>query len=271
MLIRAILSMNRDSLIIVGVVAIVVIVLGSAYMAISKGVAPSLLGKVASSSGHGGTSTTAVSTSGGKTQTKTGVGKGPSFSSLFLKKGEFSVTYDLYENLKKEGTASMYVKGTRNRFDLSTPQGRYISIRNGTSSYIICFKQAQQNWQCFKVKEGQYPSSQEGNKPQVNDPVREGQSFKSPVYNGTRKYAGKICYCYYVKKQERMKVHGSEKMGLAYIEICITSDGIPGYFLSLWKSSDGKDVIRYEGIARTISYSVSANVFNPPVQPKSFP
>ncbi len=265
--------MNRDSLIVVGVIVIVAIVLGSAYMAISRGVAPSLLGTMTSSSEHGGSSGsyTATSAGGGKTQTKTSAVKGPSFSSLFLKRGEFSVTYDLYENLKKEGTASIYVKGAKkSRFDLSMPQGQYITIRNSTS-YIICFKQAQQNWQCFKVKEGQqYPQSQ-GSKPQVNDPVKEGEEFKNPIYNGTRKYAGKTCYCYYVKKQEKMTVHGSQKMGSAYIEICITSDGIPGYFLSLWKSSDGKDVVRYEGVAKTISYSVPENIFNPPVQPRSFP
>ncbi len=262
--------MNKDNLIVIGVIVIVAIVLGSAYMAISRGVAPSLLGTMTSGGEHGGsTYATTTSTSGGKTQTS--VGKGPSFNSIFLKKGEFSVTYDLYENLKKEGTASIYVKGDKkSRFDLSTSQGQYITIRNSTS-YIICFKQAQQSWQCFKVKEGQYPQSQGGGKPQVDDPIKEGEEFKNPIYNGTRKYAGKTCYCYYVKKQEKMTVHGSEKVGSAYIELCLTSDGIPGYFLSLWKSSDGKDVVRYEGVAKTISSTVPENVFNPPAQPKSFP
>ncbi len=263
--------MNRDSLIVVGVIIVVAIVLGSAYITISRGVAPSLLGTMTSGSERGSARTTMTSASGGKTQTKTNAGNGPSFSSLFLKKGKFSATYDLYKNLKKEGTASIYVKRAKeSRFDLSIPQSQYITIRNDTS-YITCFKQAKQSWQCFKAKEGQYPQSQGGGRPQVSDPVKEGEEFKSPIYNGTRKYAGKTCYCYYVKKQKKIMINGSEKMGSAYIEICITSDGVPGYFLSLWNSPSGKDIVRYEGVAKTILYSVPENVFNPPAQPRSLP
>ena len=261
--------MNRDSLVVVGVVLITLIVLGSAYMAVSRGVAPSLLGTESGSGKTAGTTTT--SASGTSTQTKTTTEKAPfEFKSIFLKKKEFSITYDFYENLKKKGTGSLYVKGeTKTRFDYSTSQGQFITIKN-ENAHIFCFKQPNKDWECFQItKEGQYPGQGEGTK--INSPVDEGEEFTNPVYNGTRKYAGKTCYCYYVTRQQKMTVNGKEKAGTATVEICVTSDGIPAYYLFLWKSSDGNDTTRSEGIAKTISYSVPDTVFNPPAEPKSFP
>ncbi len=270
-------TMNRDSLVIVGVVLITLIVLGSAYMAVSRGVAPSLLEKGATGGSKQGTGssqptsgkTTATSTK--KTTTQKTTQKAPfDFKSVFLKKTEFSITYDYYQDLKKKGSGALYVKGAdKRRMDFKFVQGQTILINNGDLT-IYCFKQAQTDWQCFQSKNKKSIEKKMGGK--ANDPVEEGQEeFTKPVYNGTRKYAGKTCYCYYISKSGKATVNGVDKMGTQWIEICVTQDGIPAYYLYLWKSSDGKNTIRTEIIAKTISYSVPDSVFNPPVEPTNLP
>ncbi len=271
--------MNRDSLVIVGVVLITLIVLGSAYMAVSRGVAPSLLEKGTSSGSKQGNTGSTQTTPGktGTTQTKgtttqkTTTQKAPfDFKSVFLKKAEFSITYDYYQDRKKKGSGALYVKGAdKRRMDFKFVQGQTILINEGDLT-IYCFKQAQSDWQCFQSKNKESIEKKMGGK--ANDPVEEGQEeFEKPVYNGTRTYAGKTCYCYYISKSEKATVNGVDKAGTQWIEICVTQDGIPAYYLYLWKSSDGKNTIRTEIIAKTISYSVPDSVFNPPVEPTSLP
>ncbi len=271
--------MNRDSLVIVGVMLITLIVLGSAYTAVSKGVAPSLLEKGTSSGSKQSSTGSSQVTSGktGTTQTKktttqkTTTQKAPfDFKSVFLKKTEFSITYDYYQDMKKKGNGALYVKGDNRRMDFKFVQGQTILINKGDLT-IYCFKQAQSDWQCFQSKNKESIKKKMGGG-RANDPVEEGQEeFDKPVYNGTRTYAGKTCYCYYVSKSAKETVNGVDKAGTQRVEICLTQDGIPAYYLYLWKSSDGKNMIRTEIIAKTISYNVPDTVFNPPVEPTSIP
>ncbi len=273
--------MNRDSLVIVGVVLITLIVLGSAYMAVSRGVAPSLLEKRGSGGSQhqktGASKTTSgkpAGGSGGKTTTRrTTTMKAPfDFKSLFMKKTEFSITYDFYQDRKKKGSGSLYVKGvSKRRVDFKFAQGQTIMITKGDLN-IYCFKQAQSQWQCFQSTNKEAIERRFGGSGKSGDPVEKGQQeFTSPVYNGTRTYAGKTCYCYYVTKSKKVTVNGVDKLGTAWMEICVTRDGIPAYYLFLWKSKDGKSTVRTEMIARTISYSVPDSVFNPPVEPRPLP
>ncbi len=255
--------MSKDTLIVIGVVLIVLVILGSTYLSISRGVAPDLLGESASSK-----TKSASETSGGTT--KTSSQKAPfEFSKIFLKTTSFRVTYDLLENLKKEGSVSLYLKGDKRRFDVSRGKDQAIII-NLPDKTILCTKQEQ--WQCFEIptakpKPGEYEGA-----PPVNDPVSEGKErFKKPVYNGTRKYAGKTCYCYYVTSSENRKISGKNVQGTVTVEICVTSEGIPAYYLNLWKSKDGKTTERYDIIAKTITTTVPDSVFNPPAEPQKLP
>gem|GEM_PF-1262341 len=267
-------------MVIVGVVLITLIVLGSTYMAVSKGVAPSLLERGVSSGSEQG-STGSPQTAPGKTGTtrtkktttsKTTTQKAPfDFKSVFLKKTEFSITYDYYQDRKKKGNGALYVKGDKRRMDFKFAQVQTMVIYT-KDLYIYCFKQAQSDWQCFKSKNIEAIEKKMGGGSKSKDPVKEGQEeFDKPVYNGTRTYAGKTCYCYYISKSEKATVNGVDKPGTQWVEICVTQDGIPAYYLYLWKSSDGKSTIRTEIIAKTISYNVPDSVFNPPVEPTSIP
>lgn len=263
--------MSRDVLIVIGVVLIILVVLGSTYMAVSRGVAPSLLGGEIQESPGGTTVTSGVTTTNtkaGKTTTK----NAPfTFSDIFLKKKEFSITYDYYQDGEKKGSGSFYIKGVdKRRMDFKSSEGQVIVIYKG-NEITYCFKQAQVGWKCYKSTNKAEIERKIGGK-SANDPVEEGQEkFKTPVYNGTRTYAGKRCYCYYVTGSGDEIINGVKKSGTQWVEICVTQDGIPAYYMYLWKSSDGKNKLRTDIIARTISYSVQDNVFNPPAEPAPLP
>ncbi len=239
--------MNRDTLLLLGVAAIVLLVLGSTYTVMYRGVAPSLL--------EGYTQTQQSQ----KTQVqRTQAQEAPfPFKDKFLLTKEFSVNYDVYINKSKEGELSVYLKGEKFRTDFSKGDAQYVVIKSG-NSYIICYKAPQEEWTCLNVsslEEAIQSTGEEGFK----DPVSEGQGLSSPHYNGSRSYAGQKSYCYYVVSEAAG--------GQSVREICITDKGVPVYHLHLERSSDGNVMLRVEAIAKTISYSVQDSVFNPPATP----
>lgn len=276
--------MSRDTLIVVGVLLITLTVLGSAYMAVSRGVAPSLLGggsqgssKPSSSGEVHATSPSSSGPSSGMITTNTEAGKTATqkapfgFSDIFLKKKEFSITYDYYQDGSMEGNGALYVKGIeKRRMDLKFAQGHVVLIYKGNST-IFCFERAQTGWMCYQSTSKAEIEKKTGGE-SAKDPVEEGQEkFKSPIYNGTRTYAGEKCYCYYVVGEGKEIVNGVEKAGTQFVEICVTQDGIPTYYMYLWRSSDRRNEIRTDIIAKTISYTVLDDVFNPPAEPTSLP
>lgn len=239
--------MNRDNLLMLGVAVIVLLVLGSTYTVMYRGVAPSLLE---------GYTRTQQSQQTKKQQTQ--VQASPfSFEDKFLSVKEFSVNYDVYVNKSKEGELAVYLKGNRSRTDFSKGDAQYVMIASG-NSFTICFRISQGEWTCLNADslEGAIQSTGEES---FRDPVSEGRSFNSPSYNGSRTYAGQKSYCYYVE--------GETAHGRSVNEICITDRGIPVYYLHLGELSDGNVTFRLDIVAKTISYSVQDSVFNPPAAP----
>jgi hypothetical protein len=239
--------MDRDTLLLMGVIVIVLIVLGSAYTVMYRGVAPSLLG----------TYTEAQKTQQASQTQTTGTQAAPfSFGDRFLSIREFSVNYDLEVNMSKIGKLSVYLKGDKYRLDLSMENIQYTIIRSGNSN-VVCSKPAGEDWSCLQsgsVEEAIQSTGEEN----LRDPVGEGSKLGSPSYNGSRNYAGQKGYCYYAK----------ETSGELEVlrEVCITDKGVPVYYLYMEKTNN---IItkRIEAIAKTISSSVQDNVFNPPAAP----
>jgi hypothetical protein len=236
--------MDRDTLLLMGVIVIVLIVLGSTYTVMYRGVAPSLLGTY--------TETRQQS----KTQvTQTQAAPFP-FGDRFLSIKEFSVNYDLKVNESKIGELSAYLKGDKYRLDLSMESIQYAIIRSGNSS-VVCSKAAGEDWSCLQsgsIEEAIQSTGEEN----LRDPVGEGSKLRSPSYNGSRNYAGQKSYCYYAR----------ETSGELEVlrEICITDKGVPLYYLYIEKTNNIV-IKRIEAIAKTISPSVQDNVFNPPAAP----
>ncbi len=238
--------MDRDTLLLIGVVVIVLIVLGSVYTVMYRGVAPSLLG----------TYTEAQKTQQASQQA-TQTQEAPfSFGDRFLSTREFSVNYDLKVDTNKVGELSVYLKGDKYRLDLSTENAQYVIIRSGNSN-VVCSKAAGEDWLCLQsgsVEEAIQSTGEEN----LRDPVGEGSGLSSPSYNGSRNYAGQKSYCYYAR----------ETSGELEVlrEICITDRGVPVYYLYMERANN---IItkRVEAIAKTISSSVQDNVFNPPAAP----
>ncbi len=262
--------MNKDMLVVLGVVIIVVGILGYFYYNVSKGVAPSLLKEERVQTGQAG-----QSSGGGKKVTKTTTGQStgssssgspPDFASLFLKTREFKATYDYYVGKTKKGQITYYIKGDKRRMDVSTDQGKIISIHL-KDKMIFCMKQKENSqWLCYSLNAGQKPPQQQGQGGSAEDPVEVSQEkFTKPVYNGTRKIAGKTCHCYYVKTTETQQ---GKNYKVTY-EICVTTDGIFAYFY--YKAMIGNQASVYWMILRSYSTKVSDIAFNPPAQPQEFP
>lgn len=245
--------MNRDTLLLLGVTVIVLLVLGSMYTVMYRGVAPSLLGSYTQTQQLGQTQQS------GKTQTQqTGTQGAPfPFKDKFLSMKEFYVNYDVHMNKSKEGELAIYLKGMKYRMDFSKGDSQYVLIKLD-NSYVICYKAPGEEWTCLNASslEGAIQSTGEES---FRDPISEGQSFSSPSYNGSRSYAGQKSYCYYIKEEAA----GAQPVR----EICITDKGIPVYYLYLERSLDGNIILRLEIVAKTISYSVQDTVFNPPAPP----
>jgi len=230
-----------------GVIVIVLIVLGSAYTVMYRGVAPSLLG----------TYTEAQKTQQASQTRTTQTQAAPfSFGDKFLSTKEFSVNYDLKVNKSKVGELSIYLKGDKYRLDLSTENAQYVIIRAGSSN-VVCSKAAGEDWICLQsgsIEEAIQSTGEEN----LRDPVGEGSKLSSPSYNGSRNYAGQKSYCYYARETS-----GELEV---LTEICITDRGVPVYHLYMEKANN---IItkRVEAIAKTISPSVQDSVFNPPAAP----
>ncbi|MCS7103155.1 MAG: hypothetical protein NZ992_04645 [Candidatus Korarchaeum sp.] len=239
--------MNRDTLLLLGVMIIVLLVLGSIYTVMYRGVAPSLLGSYTQTQRSQQTQVQ---------QTQTQAAPFP-FRDKFLSVKEFSVNYDVYVNRSKEGELAVYLKDTKSRTDFSKEDTQYVLIRSG-NSFIICSRVFQQEWTCLNA-ESLEEAIQSTGEENFRDPVSEGQGFRSPSYNGSRSYAGQTSYCYYVE--------GEIANGRSVTEICITNRGVPVYYLYLEKLSDENVILRLEIVAKTISYSVQDTVFNPPTTP----
>lgn len=238
--------MDRDTLLLLGVMIIVLLVLGSIYTVMYRGVAPSLLGSYTQTQ-----QTQQSQTQGAKAQ------EAPfQFKDKFLLTKEFSVNYDVYMNGSKGGELTVYSKGEKYRMDFSKEDTNYVMIKSG-GSYTACYKLPQEDWTCLSVNSLEEAIQSTGE--ELKDPVDEGRKFSTPQYNGSRNYAGQKGYCYYMKS-------GTDG-GELITEICITDKGIPVYYLYLERSLDGNLITRVEFVAKTISYSVQDTVFNPPATP----
>lgn len=245
--------MNRDNLLLLGVLLIVLIVLGSTYTVMYRGVAPSLLGTYTQSQQP---QQQQKETSQAVTQTAPF-----SFKDKFLSISQFSVNYDVYVMGNKEGELAIYYKNEKTRWDYSKENVQFTVIKSG-DSYIYCVKSPGEEWSCFQtgsIEEAVQSSGEES----FRDPLSEGKGMSSPSYNGSRTYAGQKGYCYYVRGS------GGASGELESInEICITDKGVPLYYSYLEKAQgSGEIVTKVEIIAKTISYSVADTVFNPPATP----
>ncbi len=262
--------MNKDMLVVLGVIVIIVGVLGYFYYNVSKGVAPGLLKEEAQTSqaqAEGGAKGTKTTTKAGQSPVSGSSGSPPDFASLFLKTKEFKATYDYYVKKVKKGQITYYMKGDKRRMDISTDKGKIISIYSKDKT-IFCMKQSESSqWVCYSLKAGQKPpQQQEQSGSSAEDPVEVSQKkFTKPVYNGTRKIAGKTCHCYYVKTTETQQ---GKNYKVTY-EICVTTDGIFAYFY--YKAVIGNQASVYWMVLKSYSTKVSDIAFNPPVQPQELP
>lgn len=245
--------MDRDTLLLFGVLAIVLIVLSSTYSVMYRGVAPSLLGTYTQSQ-----QSQQLQQKTSQTQTQSAPF---SFGDKFLSSNQFSVNYDVFISGNKGGELAIYYKNEKVRWDFSREDVQITVIKSG-DSYVYCVKAPGEDWSCIQVGSFEEAAQSSGEE-SFRDPLSEGRKMSSPIYNGSRAYAGQKGYCYYVKE-----LGGASGGVESLTEICITDRGIPIYYLYLEKEQgSGNTLARVEIVAKTISYSVADTVFNPPATP----
>ncbi len=192
---------------------------------------------------------------GGQGQQGGGQGQqgGPDLASLLSGSREWWVTYDFTgtsEGQSTSGTMELAVKGGKIMYKISTTaQGQPVQFMmiSTPEGIVQCTMVPGQGWMCYRAAQSQQQTY-------YVDPVGEARKesqTETPVYIGTRIYAGETSYCY------AWESTGSEA--------CFTGDGIPTYFKG--QSSGGS----VEREATSVQRSAPDSLFRPPAPPSEMP